>query len=103
MKRLMAAAILAATVGCTSQQLATDEAALASGASKLSSLIKSGAALTIVQTAADDLLAVDPKSPTIQKLNTMAHSAKAPADLNALATAADGTVALIKGAPTPAK
>jgi hypothetical protein len=92
-------------VGCSSiPSLATDEQALASGAAKLSSLIKSGAALTIVQAAAKDFLAIDPSSATAQKANAIAQSAKTANDLNALALGLDGTVALIKAAPaTPAK
>lgn len=94
MKRLLLA--LALCAGCSSAQLAADEARALTALRLLDSALTSGAAPTVVSGLADQALAVDPSSATLQRVVAQAKAASTnPAAQNDAHLACQGAIVLL--------
>ncbi len=102
---LLAIALLAPLVGCTPQQraqLAADEGTALSYAKKLDTMITSGAALADIRAASSALLAIDPASALLQRVDAKVQSAQTASEFNEAGSLVHGTVVALQTPATSA-
>jgi hypothetical protein len=99
MRRFMrfAPLIMLFAVGCstTLQSLVADEKAGATYCAQIQTLAKAKAAPTVILAANDKMLALDPSSPTLQKVHSAVAQAVAAGDLTAVAIVAGDAAAVL--------
>jgi hypothetical protein len=84
--------------GCSGlQALAKDEKTAASYLSKMGALAKSGSAPSLIATANDQMLALDPSSALLQKIHSMVAQAIAAGDLSKIAEVCAAASVMLNG------
>lgn len=94
-RAILALALVATLSGCTSAQLAADEAKASAALTAIHTAISSGASLAAIQQLSTDAAAADPSSPVLAKIAATAKSAKTAKDVQDLDVGVQGGIAVL--------